>query len=216
MLLVIHAQIAFRQGRYEDALATYREALEVATRAAGPDGPATAEPLGDIAVTLTHVGKTSEALGYSDRAVAIAERDFPSDHPFLGMQYDLRSGILETVGRHEDARRDARRALAVIEKNFGPESVLAVPSLATLGSTSVAAGDVKGGLATLERAALLCSGPECAKLTRAGLDFELAKALRLAGQQPKRALALADEAEALYRELGDPMAETARPRRTGR
>jgi eukaryotic-like serine/threonine-protein kinase len=205
--LVIMGNIVFRQGRYEEALAAFRESLDVATKASGPQTPAAAEPLVDIATTLSRLGKSAEALSYADRGLELVERDLPDDHPALGMHFDLRAAILEDLGRHEEARRDARRAVAIVEKSFGRESPFMVSSLTTLGNASLALGDMKTGLAELERATALC-GTDCAKIDRADVTFSLAKALRRAGRQPKRALALADEAAESYRALGDPRAES--------
>ncbi len=64
----------YTQGVFIEALPIYRRVLEIQERTLGPDHPAVAEALNDVAVIESIQGKHAEATANSERALKIIER----------------------------------------------------------------------------------------------------------------------------------------------
>ncbi len=62
--------LAFLQGRYDDAIGHYRAAITGFTRLYGPDNPRTDPPLGNIAEAMVRLGRGAEAVAIYERLVA--------------------------------------------------------------------------------------------------------------------------------------------------
>src|SRR6185369_9153405 len=60
-------------GKLDEALAQYRQNLELVVQQSGPDHPSTARALERVATTLEKLGRHADALALYDRALAIAE-----------------------------------------------------------------------------------------------------------------------------------------------
>jgi tetratricopeptide (TPR) repeat protein len=106
------AEVRWRQGHYEDAVATLEQSIADAERAGDED--ARAEALKQIGTVHSHRGQLDKALGYFDESLAAYERlgDVLGEanvHNNIGLA-NRRSS------RHEDSVAAYRRALAIRER----------------------------------------------------------------------------------------------------
>ncbi|MBK8245994.1 MAG: serine/threonine protein kinase [Gemmatimonadetes bacterium] len=78
-----YAGVLEKLGRHSDALATYREALEVARQTSGPENPGVAIMQGKVADMACRVdGPSEEVLRLFGESNQGLERIFPETHPF--------------------------------------------------------------------------------------------------------------------------------------
>ena len=72
---------AYSGGRYAEAQALYREALEIRHRILGADHPYTADSYYNVASTLDSQGKSAEAEAMFRRVLAMTIKALGDDHP---------------------------------------------------------------------------------------------------------------------------------------
>ena len=73
-----------------------------------------------LALALTGQGRRDEALDQLLEASRLEEAALGADHPQLAQTLEQIADIESWIGRHDDAERTARRALAIDRKVFGP------------------------------------------------------------------------------------------------
>ncbi|WP_330186196.1 tetratricopeptide repeat protein [Dactylosporangium sp. AC04546] len=109
------------QGRYWQASTYQRRALVITEAALGPDHPATATRLSNLAGSLQELGRAGEAEPLQRRALAITEAALGPDHPTTATSLSNLALSLQTLGRAGEAERLQRRALAITEAALGPD-----------------------------------------------------------------------------------------------
>jgi CHAT domain-containing protein/tetratricopeptide (TPR) repeat protein len=128
-----------------------RAALRVVEAARGPDDPATATSLSNLAGLLDDGGSFEEARPLFERALAIDEKALGPEHLETATDLNNLALLYEHEGRLELARPLLERALAIHEKTVGPEDPLTATNLNNLGLLLEQEGDYEGARHRFER-----------------------------------------------------------------
>ncbi|MEM7355697.1 MAG: serine/threonine-protein kinase, partial [Acidobacteriota bacterium] len=107
------------QGRYPEAIAAYRESLELTHRQLGESHLETAECLNDLALALQIVGEVDEARELLRRALAIYRSLLGDEDPFVATVSINLALLFESQGDYAAAEPLMRDALAIDLKTFG-------------------------------------------------------------------------------------------------
>src|SRR5262249_31286812 len=67
-------------------------------------------------------GRTAEAESLYQRSLAIREKAFGPDHPFVATALNNIATLYTTLGRHAEAEPILARSLAIRDKSLGPEN----------------------------------------------------------------------------------------------
>jgi tetratricopeptide (TPR) repeat protein len=106
---------------YAEAEPLYRRALAIDEKNYGPDHPAVAIRLSNLALLLGDTNRLSEAESLYRRALAIDENSYGPNHPTVAMKLNNLAELLRNTNRLSEAEPLYRRALAIDEKNYGPD-----------------------------------------------------------------------------------------------
>jgi tetratricopeptide (TPR) repeat protein len=109
-----------------------RRALEIAELENGPDHPAVALVLNNLANLLQDTNRPAEAEALFRRAWKIAERSFGPDHPNVATCINDLAQLLREMNRIVEAESLMRRALEIDEQSFGPEGLRVARDLGNL------------------------------------------------------------------------------------
>jgi tetratricopeptide (TPR) repeat protein len=111
----------YQQGKYAEAIAAAREALQVAETSFGPDHPNTALSLNNLASLYREQGQYAEAEPLLLRALAVLEKlRGPEDLSVANAASNL-AVLYQSEGRYADAEPLYKRTLEVREKLLGPQ-----------------------------------------------------------------------------------------------
>ena len=113
--------------RLTDARLLLERALAIDEAAYGPDHPAVATALNNLALILRDLGQPEAARPLQERALAIDEAAYGPDHPDVATDLNNLATILRDLGQPEGARPLQERALAITEAAYGPDH----PTVAT-------------------------------------------------------------------------------------
>jgi len=189
------------EGRLEEALSAYDQALTEARRAFGSASMEVGLILGALANAGDRMGRFEDALTASDEALAISEGALGRNHPRLGRLLTDRSNILRGLGRYREARRDAERSYDLLASDVGsPDQSRLTPPLVAVGLAELGAGDARRAASTLREALQLSKGSPPSMPTIEA-RFALARALWALGMDRAEASSLAAAARAASREL---------------
>jgi serine/threonine protein kinase/tetratricopeptide (TPR) repeat protein len=201
------ASIQQMQGRLADSVESAQRAVEFKTRARGPRSF-------DVAITMlilanhhAYRGDFQGALTTTDQGLAILAENVGTDHPWNVTGVANRGQYLFRLGRFEEARESATRALGYFEREVSPFGVRISSPLRTLGLCNLALGRASEALPLLERAVAIRDASEKMPLRLAEVHFPLARALWATGDR-QRAVAMARQARGEYeRAARTPLAE---------
>jgi tetratricopeptide (TPR) repeat protein/predicted Ser/Thr protein kinase len=168
----------------------------------------------DLARAAMRHGDWSLASQEARRARrAIAELPAATPSQLAEVDAWLARALLE-LGRLDDARTRARKAVAVLEEDAAGHALPLGEALTVLGEAALAEGDATGAIGPLERAIPLLAHDDDAEvaafewaLTSARARFGLARALVSTGDATQRAHDLAEEARSALRDLDGPAAD---------
>lgn len=124
-------------GRYPESEALHDRAISISEEALGPDHPTLGRHLRSKANLLRLQGRPDEAEPLLKRALAIAEKAEPHD---FGKTLSILGRVNLDMGRYADAGDYHRRARAVFDKEFGPDSLRVSYSLHDLATLYQALG----------------------------------------------------------------------------
>jgi serine/threonine-protein kinase len=196
--LEMHVAINRRlQGRYDDALAHDRRALELKLRSGAGRGEI-ARSLNNQAVLLQDMGRLEESETLFQRAVADLSREVGAEHPLVATFLSNEAETLDRMGRHEEARAGYRHALAIEERGFGADSSNLAYPLTGLGLSYLTDHHAAAAVPPLERAHRIRAAHESEPLLLAETEFALARALWESGGDRARAVKLAESAAKTY------------------
>ncbi|MGD8523567.1 MAG: tetratricopeptide repeat protein [Desulfobacterales bacterium] len=122
-----------RKGRYAEAEEVARHTLIVTEQSFGPDHPATARALNNLAVANQARGKYAEAEILYRRSLAIDEKTFGKNHPYVVQTLNNLAAIYQTQGRYADAETFYMQALEILEQTLGENHPDVAVSLKNLG-----------------------------------------------------------------------------------
>ena len=140
------------QGDYAQALSLRQSALAIYEAALGPDHPATAISLSNLAVTYSDLGRLADALPLQQRALAITETALGPDHPSTAIRLNNLAATYSDLGRPADALPLQQRALANTETALGPDHPSTAIRLDNLAVTYYALGRPADALPLQQRA----------------------------------------------------------------
>jgi len=196
--LEMHVAVNRRQqGRYDDALAHDRRALELKLRSGASRGEV-ARSLNNQAILLQDMGRLDEAAALFQRAVADLSQEVGAEHPLVATFLSNEAETLDRMGRHEEARAGYRRALAVEERGYGADSSNLAYPLTGLGLSYLTDHHAAAAVPPLERAHRIRAAHESDPLLLAETEFALARALWESGADRTRAVRLAETAAKVY------------------
>ena len=122
------AALLLEQGKYDEAEKRSRHVLEIRQKMLAPDDPAIASALGDLGDVASQTARYADAIGFYQRALAIAEHAEGADHPMCGSLRINLATALRGTGHDADALAQLERARAITERALGA----AHPQLATI------------------------------------------------------------------------------------
>ena len=163
---LINLLASFRHGAlaaYGQARLLFERALAVREKEFGPEDPATATILSNLALLLTDQGDFAEARPLHDRALAIREKVLGPEHPDTATGLNNLAALLYAQGDFAGARPLYERALAIKEKALGPEHPDTATSLNNLAILLRKQGDLARARPLFERALAIrekALGPE--------------------------------------------------------
>jgi tetratricopeptide (TPR) repeat protein len=185
------------QGRLAEAIEDAERSIDFKTRVSGPQSFDVALSIMNLANHHAYRGDFEAALTNCNRALSIFNETLGADHPSTAQTTANYSQYLFRLGRFEEAREAAGRALAHIERESDPGAFRIAQPLRTLGLCELALGRAGAALPLLERAVAIRDAIETLPLRLAEVHFPLARALYETGAR-KRALALARQARGEY------------------
>jgi tetratricopeptide (TPR) repeat protein len=162
-LFGIECSVLRDQGRQDEAVDRCARALAVAERSFGPDHPATARALKELAGALDEAHRFGEALDRLARALEVERRVLGEAHPELGVTYNAQGLSLLKTDRHAEARDAFRRARDLLAASVGPEHPFVGVTGASLGRALYYLGQHAEALAEHQRAVEILersAGPE--------------------------------------------------------
>lgn len=190
------------QGKGEDALAMFQQAVATKIRVVGEIHYDVALSLDNLALTLNELGRPQEAIEKNRRAREILEITVGSSHPLVANVLTNGAEIMNALGRYSEGQEMAARSLAIKERELDPEHwELAFP-LTELGLSWIGQGKPIQALVPLERALAIRTAGASAPDLLAETRFALARALWEGKGPSNRALALAEQARADYGKAG--------------
>jgi tetratricopeptide (TPR) repeat protein len=186
------------EGRYEEAIAAQRRAVELKEKILGPDHPDVATSLGNLANVLAKVNRVSEALELSQRAVRIDEKALGADHPEVARELANRAEQLVLAKRFDEAEQMGRRATQIFEREMGSNNPVVAFGLSVVGRSLIERGRSQDARPLLERAYTIRKLAEKDPEHRGEAAFLLAQVLWHHRADRERALTLAFEAKQSY------------------
>ena len=108
------------EGHIEQAGPLYERALAIREKTLGPDHPATATALNNLATLYASVGRFASAEPLYQKALAIREKTLGPDHPDMAASLANLARVYERERRYADAEPLLKRSLTIGEKTFGP------------------------------------------------------------------------------------------------
>jgi tetratricopeptide (TPR) repeat protein/predicted Ser/Thr protein kinase len=212
LLLNNLGQSYLRQQRHAEAAEHLTRAVDLATRALGPDHPDVGRWINNLGLVAKEQGHYEQAEAHHRRALAILEPALGSEHPHVAsMTYNL-GQALHARGDREQAASHYRDALVKMERSLGSGHVLMAWPLSSLAALHLESGQTASALPLAERALrVLEAHPADTASDLAEARFLLARALAAGGQagDMPRALALARQARDTYRATPGPAHERA-------
>ncbi len=106
----------YRTGNYDRAVVVAKKALEVAEKNVGPNHPAVATSLNNLALLYYTQGHYVQAEPLYQRALAIYEKALGPDHPNVATSLENYADLLQKTGRTAEADELEERARAIRAK----------------------------------------------------------------------------------------------------
>src|SRR5262245_58560760 len=103
----------YSQGKYAEAAKIGERVLKFTERAHGPNAPATAAALDNLAGGDWNQGRYEEALKAYGQALAIREKALGSEDPAVAQTLNNLAVVYDTQGLYEEALKTYGRALAI-------------------------------------------------------------------------------------------------------
>ncbi|MGW4292038.1 FxSxx-COOH system tetratricopeptide repeat protein [Micromonospora chersina] len=139
-------------GQPASALPLLQHALAIDEADHGPDHPAVAACLNNLAGVLQDLGQPADAKPLLERALAIDETTYGPDHPAVAATLNNVASMLLDLGQPADAKPLLERALAIDETTYGPDHPTVVPELGNLVNVLRDLGQSADAKPLLERA----------------------------------------------------------------
>ena len=155
--------IRWTRGEFDEAEASYAEALRVYEAVVGPDHPSVADALANVGYLYKERGATDDALRYYERALEIAETTLGPEHRNVATTLIYIGEIASRRGEYDRALAAFERALEIYEQTYSDEHPAVASALANLGWTHSVIGRHDLALVEFRRALVINQasfGPE--------------------------------------------------------
>ena len=119
-------------GEYAKAEPLLQEALEVQEKVLGPEHPATATSLNNLAVLYGAMGEYAKAEPLYQEALRIRQKVLEPEHPDTATSLNNLASLYRAMGAYAKAEPLYQEALQILQKVFGPEHPNTVTSLENL------------------------------------------------------------------------------------
>ncbi len=186
------------QGRFDEALAQQRQAMEIWTRAVGADHPEVGATYNNMAITYAQKGASAEALEYFRRAQVVWEGAHGRNHPDVARVLNNIGLMMLRSGDMEGGRAELQQAMEVWNQVLGPDNYRLASALINIGASYRIEKRWDDALAAFERARELTLrhvGPDHVDL--ADVLLELGRTYTEAGRSAQ-AIAPLERAMALH------------------
>ena len=118
-----------REGRWDQAVATYRQAILITEEKYGADFAPLAPLLNNLAHLCFEVGQNEEAEALWKRAIKIVEESYGVDDQNLGFLLTNFAALRNRLGDYSGAQVLCERAIRIKEGAFGSRSVQLIATL---------------------------------------------------------------------------------------
>ncbi|XP_015416682.1 PREDICTED: kinesin light chain 3 [Myotis davidii] len=108
------------QNKYKEATDLLHDALQIREQTLGPEHPAVAATLNNLAVLYGKRGRYREAEPLCQRALEIREKVLGADHPDVAKQLNNLALLCQNQGKFEEVERHYARALGIYQALGGP------------------------------------------------------------------------------------------------
>ncbi len=190
-------------GDQDGALAAYERAQRIAEEANGPEHPSVATAVDNLALVYRQRGDLGRARSLHERALEIRERALGAEHPEVATTLAGLGRVHLDEGQATSALPLFERAREIWAKAHGPVHPLVASALEHIGDAHDLAGEPAEAAASYEQALRIHLQIETSADQLAEVRFGLARMLWQADIDRARARALAAEAVATWRALGD-------------
>ncbi|MEM1207375.1 MAG: tetratricopeptide repeat protein, partial [Acidobacteriota bacterium] len=140
------------EGRFAEAEAEFRRALEAQTRLYPEGHSAVAETLRCIASVLYTQGRLEDAEAYGRRSLEMARRFLGGEHPGVGTTHNLLGLVLLKQKRLDEAEASFREALKLHRDGFGGQHPQVAGDLSNLAQVQTERGDLVAAEAQMREA----------------------------------------------------------------
>ena len=190
------AMVYYDEGRLEDALMMFREAVNTKTKALGEGHFDVALSLVNQALVLHELGRTDEAIERNQRALEIFNKTLGPDHPRVANSWASGAEFMNARGRYGEAQTMGERALAILERESDPDPNRLAAPLTAIGISWLERDQPEQAIPPLERALRIGETGEVETARMGSTRFALARALREANRSRNRWMPLAEKARA--------------------
>jgi CHAT domain-containing protein len=139
-------------GKYDEAVALARRAVEIRERILGPDHPDVAAALNVLAVNFWIKGEYAQAEPIYQRILSVFERTLGPENPRIAITLNNLAAFYWEKGDYVKAEPLAQRALAIMERTLGPEHLSVAMVVNTLAIIYSSRGDYPKAGPLFERA----------------------------------------------------------------
>jgi eukaryotic-like serine/threonine-protein kinase len=208
-LVRIEGFLARREGKYDDALALYRRALDLAIELDGEHLLA-ATVRDDISTTLGSAGRGPEAEVAFHETIAAYDRELGPGSPQTAKTHADRGLVLLGFGRPADAVAEERLALALSTELYGADSPRLFDPTIYLANALATSGDPVAARREAERALQLAQSAGVSDSTDVALALEVLGWCAFIGKDPEATIDYTRRADPLLRaHVGDDSVEVA-------
>lgn len=123
-----------KKGEYVEAAAVSARILELQRAASTRETSRLFEALVEHAVDLDDAGEPRQSFPLAEESLALAERLFGDDHPYVARALNLLATLHQNASRFDDAERCLVRSLAIRRKGFGARHLRVATVLNNLGT----------------------------------------------------------------------------------
>jgi tetratricopeptide (TPR) repeat protein len=203
-----HGNLLLNSGRYDEAEATYRRAIELIERHQGAESGRIGSCYNNIANTRYFRGDYEGALAHYRKGLEIDERVLGRDHYRVATELHNISLVLTLLGRYAEALPLETRALEIRERVLGPRHWHTALSLSNLGELKWRLGQPDEAESLVRRAIAIDEEQYATEKSETASDLDLLGHVSLARDRPEDARAAFERSLAIRERLGDP-GETA-------
>lgn len=164
-------------GRYPEAEATLRAALEATRSLEGAEHPAMAMVLANVGDRLKDQRKYAEAVPFFLEALKLRVAAYGPQHRAVAAVHNNLSSAYRDLGQFDEAKAQLTRAIEISEALDGPQHPRVALSLSGMGNLLLSQGDFEGAVALQRRALKILEARPIGPYQRVGVHINLSNAL---------------------------------------